>query len=69
MSAPTLSEHERRAALDSVLKAVATKSIVPDPDVAGLRATHEQAIVHAAAPEEFEFAMNAMLRDLGVSHA
>src|SRR5690606_10247513 len=69
MSVPTLSENERRTVLDAVLKAIATKSIVQDPDIDGLRATHEQAVVQATSPVEFETAMNAMLRSLGVSHA
>lgn len=69
MAAPTLSESERRTVLDAVLKAVATKSIVQNPDIAGLRAAHEQAIVQATTAADFETAMNAMLRDLRVSHA
>lgn len=69
MAAPTLSENERRTVLDAVLKAVATKSIVQDPDIVGLRAAHERAVVQATTATDFEAAMNAMLRDLGVSHA
>lgn len=69
MAVPMLSENDRRTVLDAVFKAIATKSIVQDPDIDGLRATHEQAVVQAASPVEFETAVNAMLRSLGVSHA
>lgn len=69
MAVPTLSERERRAVLDAVLKAVETKSIVLDSDTSGLRASHERTIVQAPSVIDFESAMNAMLRDLGVSHA
>ena len=69
MAVPTLSERERRAVLDAVLKAVETKSIVQTPDIAALRSAHEGAIVGAATPVDFEAEMNAMLRGLGVSHA
>jgi carboxyl-terminal processing protease len=69
MEVPTLSERDRRAVLDAVLKAIATKSIVLESDASGLRAAHEVAIVQAPTPVDFETAMNAMLRELGVSHA
>ncbi|MGE3511085.1 MAG: S41 family peptidase [Vicinamibacterales bacterium] len=69
MSVPTLSERERRAVLDATLKTVATKSIVLDSDTSRLRVGHEETIVQAPTPVDFEAAMNAMLRDLGVSHA
>lgn len=69
MAVPTLSERERRAVLDAVLKAIATKSIVLDSHASGLRAAHEGTIVQAPTPVDFETAMNAMLRELGVSHA
>jgi C-terminal processing protease CtpA/Prc len=69
MSVPTLSENDRRTVLDAVLKAIATKSIVQDPDIEGIRATHGQAVIQATTPADFENAMNAMLRCLGVSHA
>lgn len=69
MSTPTLSANERRAVLDAVLKAVGTKSVADSPNIAALRAAHERAIVDAATPIDFEAAMNAMLRGLGVSHA
>lgn len=69
MSTPTLSADERRSVLDAVLKAVETKSIVENPDIAALRAAHEATIVDATTSVDFEAAMNAMLRGLGVSHA
>lgn len=69
MAIPALSTHERRAVLDAVLRAIETKSIVDNPNVTAVRAAHEAAIVDAATPVDFETAMNAMLRGLGVSHA
>lgn len=69
MPIPLLPQNERRLVLDAVFKAVATKSIVETPDIAGLRAAHEQTILQSTTPADFEAAMNAMLRDLGVSHA
>src|SRR5690606_17338764 len=69
MAIPLLPESARRAVLDAVLKAVATKSIVEAADIAGLRAAHERTILQSTTSADFETAMNAMLRDLGVSHA
>jgi len=69
MTLSLLSENERRAVLDAVLQAIATKSVVEAPDIAGLRAAHERTILQSTTPADFEAAMNAMLRDLGISHA
>lgn len=63
-----LNESQRRAVLEKVLETVAKKFMGATPDIGGLRQKHEQGILNSAAPEEFEQAMNLMLRDLGASH-
>ena len=68
MASPSLTVAERRNVLDAVLRQVETKFMGPDADTASLRARHEASIVGADSPEAFESAMNAMLKDLGVSH-
>ena len=68
MANPTLNPQERRAVLDAVLGAVDKKYMRPDVDTGALRQKHESTIRDAASPDEFEAAMNGMLRDLGVSH-
>ena len=65
---PVLTEPQRRAVLDAVLRVIDTKYMGPAVDAATLRAAHEATIVNSADPAEFEVAMNAMLKDLGVSH-
>ncbi len=68
MASPNLTAAERRSVLDAVLRQVETKFMGPDADTASLRTRHEAFIVGADSPEAFESAMNAMLKDLGVSH-
>jgi C-terminal processing protease CtpA/Prc len=68
MASPNLTAAERRSVLDAVLRQVETKFMGPDADTASLRTRHEALIVGADSPEAFESAMNAMLKDLGVSH-
>ena len=68
MASPSLTAAERRSVLDAVLRQVDTKFMGPDADTASLRTRHEASIVSADSPEAFESAMNAMLKDLGVSH-
>ncbi|HWK10770.1 MAG TPA: S41 family peptidase [Vicinamibacterales bacterium] len=68
MAIPNLNAADRRAVLDAVLRTVDTKFMGPDADTGALRATHEAAVVNADAGADFEVAVNAMLRDLGVSH-
>lgn len=59
---------QRQSVLDAVLRAIETKFMGPDVDTSALREKHGTAVVGAEAPEAFEAAMNALLRDLGVSH-
>ena len=68
MAIPTLGAADRRAVVDAVLRTIDTKFMGPDTDTGALRATHEPAVVNADSAAEFEVAVNAMLRDLGVSH-
>jgi C-terminal processing protease CtpA/Prc len=68
MGRPNLTAAERRSVLDAVLRQVETKFMGPDADTASLRTRHEALIVGADSPEAFESGMNAMLKDLGVSH-
>jgi C-terminal processing protease CtpA/Prc len=68
MAPPVLNATERRAVLDTVLRTVEKKYIGPDADTKALRENHEEAILDAGTPSEFEAAMNAMLRSLGMSH-
>ena len=65
---PALSEQNRRAVLDAVLRIVDMKYMGPEVDTSSLRVTHEERVVGSADPAEFEAAMNALLKDLGVSH-
>lgn len=68
MATTSLTIDQRRSVLDAVLKCIATKFTGPDPDTASLRSGHEAAVCSADSPEAFEWAINNMLKDLGVSH-
>src|SRR5688572_27397907 len=68
MAIPSLNGTDRCTILDAVLRMIDTKFMGPDADTGALRATHEQAIENADSADDFEVAVNAMLRDLGVSH-
>jgi C-terminal processing protease CtpA/Prc len=63
-----LTESERRTVLSNVLDAVTKKFMGADPDIAKLRETNEAEIVKADTSEQFEDAVNRMLRQLGTSH-
>lgn len=65
---PVLTEQERRRVLDAVLRVVDTKYMGPAADTGRLRAAHEAQVVGSQDPNEFEAAMNGLLKDLGVSH-
>src|SRR5687767_4793102 len=68
MASPTLNATERRVILDAVLRAIDTKYMGLGADTGALRQKHELSVLGANTWGEFESAMNAMLRDLGVSH-
>jgi C-terminal processing protease CtpA/Prc len=63
-----LTEPQRRSVLDKVLTMVDTKFIGADIEVNQLRETHGTRVVKANTPEEFEQALDGLLRDLKTSH-
>lgn len=63
-----LNESERRSVLGKVLAVIDTKFMGPKADTQALRAKHEKAILATDAREEFEAAVNGLLKDLGASH-
>jgi carboxyl-terminal processing protease len=65
---PALNESERRVVLQRVLQVVERKFMGPEPDTKGLTEKHERVIVNSATDDEFEQAMNRMLKDLKASH-
>ncbi len=61
-----LTEHERRAVLDAVLRVIDTKYMGPDVDTRrAARDARARRSWPAASREAFEAAMNAMLKELG----
>jgi C-terminal processing protease CtpA/Prc len=68
MAPPSLTAADRRTVRDAVLRCIDTKFMGPDVDLDSLRRVHEGRVVDAESTEAFEAAMNAMLKDLGVSH-
>ena len=65
---PFLNESQRRTVLSNVLDTINKKFMGSDPDIAKLRETNEAEIVKAETSEEFEDAVNRMLKQLGTSH-
>lgn len=63
-----LTEPQRRTVLDKVLSLVDTKFMGADIEVNQLRDAHETRVVNANTPEDFEQALDGMLRDLKTSH-
>lgn len=63
-----LSESQRRDILSKVLQTIDKQFMGAEPDTARLRREHEDAIVGSADVDQFEAAMNALLRSLGTSH-
>lgn len=63
-----LSETERRSVLDKVLSTIDAKFMGPEPNTRRLRDEHEGPIIRAQSPDDFEQAINAMLKLLGASH-
>lgn len=64
----SLSETERRAVFEKIIRLVDTKFAGADPDTARLRLEHEAAAVRAETVEAFEQAIDGLLRALGTSH-
>ncbi len=63
-----LTESQRRTVLDKVLRLVDTRFMGADIDVSQLRDAHESRVVNANTPEDFEQALDGLLRDLKTSH-
>lgn len=63
-----LTEPQRRTVFDKVLTLVDTKFIGADVEVNQLRDAHETRVVSANTPEDFEQALDGLLRDLKTSH-
>ena len=63
-----LTEPQRRTVLDKVLRLVDTKFMGADVDVNQLRDGHESRVVNANTAEDFEQALDSLLRDLKTSH-
>ena len=63
-----LSESQRRDVLSKVLQTIDKQFMGAQPDTARLRQDHEAAIIQSADADQFEAAVNAMLRGLGTSH-
>lgn len=64
----TLTETQRREVLAKVLSTVNAKFMGADPDTRRMRELHEATIVRASSADDFEQAMNAMLKELATSH-
>ncbi|HEU4687068.1 MAG TPA: S41 family peptidase [Vicinamibacterales bacterium] len=63
-----LTEPQRRTVFDKVLTLVDTKFAGTDIDVTRLREAHEARVVNSHTAEDFEEALNGVLRDLKTSH-
>src|SRR5437870_2435148 len=63
-----LSETERRGVLDKVLSTIDAKFMGAEPNTRRMRDEHEGPIICAQSPDDFEHAINAMLKLLGASH-
>lgn len=63
-----VNEAQRRNVLANVLTAVDQKFMGAEPNTRSLRDEHEEQILGADTAEDFEQAMNSMLKKLGTSH-
>ena len=63
-----LTEPQRRTVFDKVLTLVDTKFAGTDIDVTRLREAHEARVVNSHTAEDFEQALDGVLRDLKTSH-
>ena len=63
-----LTEPQRRTVLDKVLTLIETKFSGNDVDVGQLRGAHEARVLNSTSPEDFEQALDGLLRDLKTSH-
>jgi carboxyl-terminal processing protease len=63
-----MSEAHRRSVLDKVLSTIDAKFMGAEPNTRRMREEHEQEILRSESPEDFEQAVNVMLKLLGTSH-
>jgi carboxyl-terminal processing protease len=65
-----LTAAQRREVIDRAFRALDSKLAVPEGriDLQGFRETHEASVLHLAETEDFEACVNAMLKDLKLSH-
>jgi C-terminal processing protease CtpA/Prc len=65
-----LMESQRREVLDAVFQALDTKLAAPNgkSNLEIIRASHEASVLRLADTESFEYCVNAMLKDVGLSH-
>jgi carboxyl-terminal processing protease len=63
-----VNEAQRRKVLTNVLAAVDQKFMGAEPNTRTIREQHEATILGAETPDDFEQAMNSMLKKLGTSH-
>jgi carboxyl-terminal processing protease len=63
-----ITEAQRRTVFEKVLSTVDAKFMGGDPDTQKMRVEHEAEIVRAQTSDDFEQAMNAILKQLGTSH-
>jgi hypothetical protein len=63
-----LTEPQRRAVFDKVIMLVDTKFSGPDVDVGQLRGVHGPRVIGSRTVEDFEQALDGLLRDLKTSH-
>jgi len=65
---PVIDELQRRSVLAKVLATIDDKFMGAEPDTRSMREEHEAQILGADTAEDFEQAMNSMLKKLGTSH-
>jgi carboxyl-terminal processing protease len=63
-----ITEAQRRTIFEKVLSTVDAKFMGGDPNTQKMRVEHEAEIVRAQTSDDFELAMNAILKQLGTSH-
>ena len=64
-----LTEPQRRTVFDKVISLVDTKFSGADVDVRQLRDVHQPRVVSSRTLEDFEQALDGLLRDLKTSHS
>src|SRR6266542_1868831 len=63
-----INEVQRRSVMAKVIEAIDKKFMGTEPDTRSMREEHEAQIIGADTADDFEQAMNSMLKKLGTSH-